>query len=301
MMRAHWRENMFNHGRWEGPILDQHMHLDRNNRFLDAVSEFVNSGGTAINLVHKPNFSNLPLSISDYQSAYHNTIEMAREIREKFGIQVSVILGPHPVSWEKQIHTIGLQESTSLHLQAVKLAIQYISLGEAVCLGEVGRPHYPVDSQIWDAANDLLLEIMKLAAEEKISIQLHVEDDGEKTYSDLAKLCDKAGLPRHLAIRHYAPANISSDFTHGLSVTVSVGKGSISKIVESLPNCNSYWGMETDFLDDKNRPGAVLGPKTIPKRTHQLTEKLRQSGYSVEQINEIIENIHFNWPQILYS
>ena len=301
MMRAHWRENMFNHGRWEGPILDQHMHLDRNNRFLDAVSEFVNSGGTAINLVHKPNFSNLPLSISDYQSAYHNTIEMAREIREKFGIQVSVILGPHPVSWEKQIHTIGLQESTSLHLQAVKLAIQYISSGEAVCLGEVGRPHYPVDSQIWDAANDLLLEIMKLAAEEKISIQLHVEDDGEKTYSDLAKLCDKAGLPRHLAIRHYAPANISSDFTHGLSVTVSVGKGSISKIIESLPNCNSYWGMETDFLDDKNRPGAVLGPKTIPKRTHQLTEKLRQSGYSVEQINEIIENIHFNWPQILYS
>ena len=301
MMRAHWRENMFNHGRWEGPILDQHMHLDRNNRFLDAVSEFVNSGGTAINLVHKPNFSDLPLSISDYQSAYDNTIEMAREIREKFGIQVLVILGPHPVSWEKQIHTIGLQESTSLHLQAVKLAIQYISSGEAVCLGEVGRPHYPVDSQIWDAANDLLLEIMKLAAEEKISIQLHVEDDGEKTYSDLAKLCDKAGLPRHLAIRHYAPANISSDFTHGLSVTVSVGKGSISKIIESLPNCNSYWGMETDFLDDKNRPGAVLGPKTIPKRTHQLTEKLRQSGYSVEQINEIMENIHFNWPQILYS
>ena len=301
MMRAHWRENMFNHGRWEGPILDQHMHLDRNNRFLDAVSEFVNSGGTAINLVHKPNFSDLPLSISDYQSAYDNTIEMAREIREKFGIQVLVILGPHPVSWEKQIHTIGLQESTSLHLQAVKLAIQYISSGEAVCLGEVGRPHYPVDSQIWDAANDLLLEIMKLAAEEKISIQLHVEDDGEKTYSDLANLCDKAGLPRHLAIRHYAPANISSDFTHGLSVTVSVGKGSISKIIESLPNCNSYWGMETDFLDDKNRPGAVLGPKTIPKRTHQLTEKLRQSGYSVEQINEIIENIHFNWPQILYS
>ena len=301
MMRAHWRENMFNHGRWEGPILDQHMHLDRNNRFLDAVSEFVNSGGTAINLVHKPNFSNLPLSISDYQSAYDNTIEMAREIREKFGIQVLVILGPHPVSWEKQIHTIGLKESTSLHLQAVKLAIQYISSGEAVCLGEVGRPHYPVDSQIWDAANDLLLEIMKLAAEEKISIQLHVEDDGEKTYSDLANLCDKAGLPRHLAIRHYAPANISSDFTHGLSVTVSVGKGSISKIIESLPNCNSYWGMETDFLDDKNRPGAVLGPKTIPKRTHQLIEKLRQSGYSVEQINEIIENIHFNWPQILYS
>ena len=284
MMRAHWRENMFNHGRWEGPILDQHMHLDRNNRYLDAVSEFVNSGGTAINLVHKPDFSNLPLSISDYQLAYGDTIDMAREIREKFGIKVSVILGPHPISWEKQIHTIGLEESTQLHLEAVKLAIQYISSGDAVCLGEVGRPHYPVDKGIWNAANDLLLEIMKLAAEEKISIQLHVEDNGEKTYSDLAKLCDKAGFPRHLAIRHYAPANIRNDFTHGLSVTVSVGKDSISKIVESLPYCKSYWGMETDFLDDINRPGAVLGPKTIPKRTHQLANKLIESGLSLIHI-----------------
>tara|TARA_B100001093_G_scaffold339830_1_gene324603 strand:- start:1728 stop:2606 length:879 start_codon:yes stop_codon:yes gene_type:complete len=292
---------MFNQGQWEGPILDQHMHLDRNNRYLSAISEFINSGGTAINLVHKPNFSDLPLTISDYQLAYDDTIDMAREIREKFGIKVSVILGPHPVSWEKQVHTIGLQESTFLHLQAVKLAIKYISSGEAVCLGEVGRPHYPVSLEIWDAANDLLLEIMKLAAEAKISIQLHVEDDGEKTYSDLAKLCDMASLPRHLAIRHYAPANIDSEFTHGLSVTVSVGKDSISKIVESLPNCNSYWGMETDYLDDKNRPGAVLGPKTIPKRTNQLIEKLGESGYSKEEINDIVENIHSNWPQILYS
>ncbi len=300
-MRAPWRENMFNQGQWEGPILDQHMHLDRNNRYLSAISEFINSGGTAINLVHKPNFSDLPLTISDYQLAYDDTIDMAREIREKFGIKVSVILGPHPVSWEKQVHTIGLQESTFLHLQAVKLAIKYISSGEAVCLGEVGRPHYPVSLEIWDAANDLLLEIMKLAAEAKISIQLHVEDDGEKTYSDLAKLCDMASLPRHLAIRHYAPANIDSEFTHGLSVTVSVGKDSISKIVESLPNCNSYWGMETDYLDDKNRPGAVLGPKTIPKRTNQLIEKLGESGYSKEEINDIVENIHSNWPQILYS
>ena len=223
-MRAPWRENMFNKGRWEGPILDQHMHLDRNNRYFSAISEFINSGGTAINLVHKPNFSDLPSTISDYRLAYDDTIDMAREIREKFGIKVSVILGPHPVSWEKQVHTIGLQESTSLHLQAVKLAIKYISSGEAVCLGEVGRPHYPVSLEIWNAANDLLLEIMKLAAEAKISIQLHVEDDGEKTYSDLAKLYDMASLPRHLAIRHYAPANIDSEFTHGLSVTVSVGK-----------------------------------------------------------------------------
>ena len=169
-MRALWREIMFVNGHWKGPILDQHIHLDRNNRYLDAISEFINSGGTGINLVHKPDFMNLPRNITEYKLAYENTLEMAQEIREKFGIEVSVILGPHPVSWEKQIHDIGIQNSTILHLQAVKLAIEYISSGHAVCLGEVGRPHYPVDSEVWKSANEMLLEIMKLAAEAKISI-----------------------------------------------------------------------------------------------------------------------------------
>jgi TatD-related deoxyribonuclease len=277
------------------------MHLDRKNRFFEAVNEFIISGGTAINLVHKPDFSNLPKTPSDYRKAYQNTLEMATEVRNKFGITVSVILGPHPVAWEHQIHTMGLEKSSFLHLQAVKIALEYISSGHAICLGEVGRPHYPVSDEIWDASNDLLLKIMKLAAEAKTSIQLHVEDNGEKTYSDLAILCDKAKLSRHLAIRHYAPANISEEFTHGLSVTVSVGKDSISKIVETLPMSNSYWGMETDFLDDEKRPGAVLGPKTIPKRTQQLSSLLIKNGYSEGQVSEILNNIHFNWPQILYS
>ncbi len=292
---------MFENGRWIGPILDQHIHLDRNNRFLEAINEFVISGGTAINLVHKPDFSNLPKSPSDYREVYQNTLQMAEEVRDKFGITVSVILGPHPVAWEHQIHTMGLEKSTSLHLQAVKIALEYISSGDAICLGEVGRPHYPVSDEIWKASNNLLLEIMKLAAEAKTSIQLHVEDNGEKTYSDLAILCDKAKLSRHLAIRHYAPPDISEEFTHGLSATVSVGKGSLSKIVETLPRSNSYWGMETDFLDDAKRPGAVLGPKTIAKRTQQLSSLLIENGYSKKQVSVILNNIHFNWPQIIYS
>lgn len=31
--------------------------------------------------------------------------------------------------------------------------------------------------------------------------------------------------------------------------------------------------METDYLDDLSRPGAVLGPKTVPKRTLDFIKK----------------------------
>ncbi|DAC61881.1 MAG TPA: hypothetical protein D7I10_05215, partial [Candidatus Poseidoniales archaeon] len=64
-----------------------------------------------------------------------------------------MVLGPHPVVWEKQIHTLGMETSTQLHLDSVELALNYCAEGKAVALGEVGRPHYSVSEEIWSAAN----------------------------------------------------------------------------------------------------------------------------------------------------
>ena len=49
-------------GRWQGPVVDQHIHLDRSNRYLAAVEEFVRVGGTGMMLVHKPSFGGKPVS-----------------------------------------------------------------------------------------------------------------------------------------------------------------------------------------------------------------------------------------------
>ena len=289
-------------GRWTGPILDQHMHLDRSNRFLDAVSEFTLAGGTGIMLVHKPSFSSgLPTDLDGYRAAYSDTLGMAEEVRAAYGIEVGVILGPHPVVWEHQIEPLGLKRATELHLEAVSLALDLIEAGDAVCLGEVGRPHYQVSDEIWSAANEMLREIMAMAAGAGTSIQLHVEDNGETTCRELAALCDEAGLPRDRAIRHYAPADIGDDFTHGLAATVSVGRGSVETITTSAASASAPWGMETDFLDDPRRPGAVLGPKTVPKRTQQLCAALQAAGWDDDEVSELMNNIHNDWPSQLYS
>lgn len=289
-------------GLWTGAILDQHLHLDRSNKFLDAISEFTRSGGTGIMLVHKPGFSAaLPTDLDGYRAAYADTLSMADEVRDEFGIDVGVVLGPHPVAWAHQIEPLGLERSTELHLEAVGLALEHIEAGEAVCLGEVGRPHYPVDEQTWAAANDLLLEVMSLAAGAGTPIQLHVEDNGEATCRELAGMCDKAGLPRDRAIRHYAPADVSADFTHGLAATVSVGKRSTQGLAETARSAASPWGMETDFLDDPRRPGAVLGPKTVPKRTQQLCSALLSADWSDDEVSDLMMSIHSEWPADLYS
>lgn len=289
-------------GRWTGPILDQHMHLDRSNRFLDAVSEFTLAGGTGIMLVHKPNFSSdLPTDLDGYRAAYSDTLSMAEEVRAAYGIEVGVVLGPHPVVWEHQIVPLGIKRATELHLEAVSLALDHIEAGDAVCLGEVGRPHYRVSDEIWDSANEMLREIMAMAAGAGTSIQLHVEDNGETTCRELATLCDEAGLARNRAIRHYAPANVGANFTHGLAATVSVGKGSVEAITATAASANAPWGMETDFLDDPRRPGAVLGPKTVPKRTQQLCTALQAADWDDDKVSELLNSIHNDWPSQLYS
>ena len=293
---------MLEKGKWVGPIIDQHMHLDRTNLFLDAVADFSSSGGTGIMLVHKPSFSDsLPTNLEGYREAYSDTISMAEEVRREFGLEVGVVLGPHPVAWEKQIPDLGIEESTELHLEAVSLALDYIDAGNAHCLGEVGRPHYPVEEEIWTRANDLLLEILKMASLSKTSVQLHVEENQKATYDDLSYLCTLSGIPSDRAIRHFAPPNVSADFTNGLSATVNVGKGSIETIVQTARDASSPWGMETDFLDDNRRPGAVLGPKTVPRRTQELCSSLLSKGWSENEVETLLEKVHYEWPKSLYG
>ena len=293
---------MLEKGKWVGPIVDQHMHLDRTNLFLDAVADFSSSGGTGIMLVHKPSFSHtLPVNLEGYREAYSDTISMADEVRKEFGLEVGVVLGPHPVAWEKQIPELGIEASSELHLEAVSLALEYIDSGHAHCLGEVGRPHYPVREEIWERANDLLLEILSMASSSRTSVQLHVEENGHTTYNELSQLCISSGISSERAIRHFAPPNVSADFTHGLSATVNVGKGSVETIVETAREAKSPWGMETDFLDDNRRPGAVLGPKTVPKRTQELCSSLLYEGWSENEVESLLTKVHSEWPESLYG
>ena len=141
-------------------------------------------------LVHKPEFSrSLPTDRQGYEKVYSETISMAEEIRRNFDLEVGVALGPHPVTWENQIANLGLKKSTELHLEAVSLALEHIDSGTANCLGEVGRPHYPVAEEIWEEANEMLLEILSMASSAKTSVQLHVEDNDDVTCQELSQLC----------------------------------------------------------------------------------------------------------------
>ena len=273
----------------------------RQGQGIEAAKAFKASGGTSIILVHKPNFSSLPINGEGYRAAYSSTLEMADHIRKKVDIGVGVILGPHPVAWDQQADEIGVQAASEIHLEAVSIALDHVNERDAVGLGEVGRPHYAVSEERWEYANDLLIDVLKMAKEDDSAVQLHVEENGEETCRTIDAIRSKSGLDRKKTVRHYAPPNLSDTFRSKLPCTVSVGRGSITQIIHSWNEGAAYWGMETDYLDDPRRPGAVLGPRTVPRRTKELCDEWIGSGKKEQTLDELLHRVNRDWIESIYG
>lgn len=285
---------------WQGPILDNHFHLNRKGRYLDAAKDFKNAGGTSIVLVHCPDFSAPPTTKLGHRESYQNTISMAESVRKEVGIGVRVVLGPHPaafahqfINWVEGDGNQGREKAMQNYRDSIDEAVKFYHEGNAHAIGEVGRPHWDVSDEIWDLSNELLLDTMKFAANDGFALQLHVEGELESTYADMAAMADKAGLAKDRLVRHYSPPNVSSEITQGLTPSVLIGKGALETLMDTAGSSSHGFLLETDYMDDLRRPGAVLGPKTVPKRTHQLVT----AGID----EELMWKAHVDLPNRLYG
>jgi len=285
---------------WQGPILDNHFHLNRNGRYLDAAKEFKNAGGTSVVLVHCPDFSAPPTTKLGHRKSYQNTINMAESVRKEVGLGVRVVLGPHPaafahqfIKWVEEDGNQGRGKAIQNYRDSIDEAVKFYHEGKAHAIGEVGRPHWEVSDEIWDLSNELLLDTMKFAASDGFALQLHVEGELESTYADMAAMADKAGLSRDRLVRHYSPPNVTSEITQGLTPSVLIGKGALETLINTAGSSSHGFLLETDYMDDLRRPGAVLGPKTVPKRTHQLIT----AGID----EELMWRAHVELPNRLYG
>lgn len=285
--------------KWTGPILDNHFHLNRNGRFLEAARDFKHVGGTDLVLVHCPDFSAPPTTKKGHTETYADTVKMAEEVRKEIGLGVRVVLGPHPAAfahqfsaWIEESGEQGAERAMENYRNSIDAALAFVHEGKAHAIGEVGRPHWEVEQRIWDLSNTLLLETMHLAHQEGIALQLHVEGELESTYNDMVSMAKKAGLAEKKLIRHYAPPNVAQKMTRGITPSVLIGKGAIEELMSTVESCSNGFLLETDYMDDLRRPGAVLGPKTVPKRTHQLLEAGLDEDFLWKAHQELAEDLY---------
>jgi len=270
-------------------VFDNHLHLRRDGRFIDAVKDFKKAGGTHFVLCQYP-MPDLVIKNKSYSEAYQITLDMAEEIRSKVNIGVFVTVGPYPVDYLFFKEKSNRKTAIALMKKGMNEASVLCQEKKCIGIGEIGRPHFPVDEQIIIDSNEILLYGMQKAKEVDVPVILHTESTTPESCKEFMKMGKKAGLKTDKIVKHYSPPLILEDENYGLMPSVLASK----KNIIAAANKGSRFMLETDYIDDPKRPGAVLGPKTIPKKTFSLLE----SGVLTE---DQVFKIHKENPEKTYK
>ena len=264
-------------------IFDNHLHLRRNGRFIEAVKDFKKAGGTHLILCQYP-MPELVIKEKSYKPAYKETLDMANEIRKKVDIGIFITVGPYPVDYLSLIKHFDRKKTIEIMKKGIDEAANLINENKVVGIGEIGRPHFTVDEKIIRDSNEILSYAMKIASEINSPVILHTESTTAKQCKELVEMGRKEGLAADKIVKHYSPPLILSQENFGLVPSVLASKKNILNAAKK----GTRFMMETDYIDDPRRPGAVLGPKTVPKRSFELLEKNILSESELNIIHKII-------------
>jgi len=247
------------------PVLDDHLHLDPvNGRGAAAAEDFAAAGGTHLLVLNKPSWDLVGevTGGEDFREAFELTCEVTRKASEELAGRAWPVLGVHPALVSQLVDRgYDPEEARDLMQAGLDVAAEFVADGPALAL-KSGRPHYEVDDAVWAASNEVMRYAFELGAEVGSAVQLHTE--GGEEFAELAGWAEDAGLPRERVVKHY-----SSGPVEGPVPSVISHKDELRAAVDS----GEPFMMETDFIDDPDRPGAVLGPKTVPRRTRWLAEE----------------------------
>ena len=267
------------------PVLDDHCHLDpERGRGVEAVREFARAGGTHLLIVNQPSWKLgvEPGTGEDFRPVFETTEAVAEEATGALPGRARPVLGVHPTLISRLVDDRGMDPADAADLMRAGLdvAAEHAADGPGVAL-KSGRPHYEVPDDVWDASNAVLRHALSLAAETGVACQLHTESTDDLT--EVGEWAEAAGLPAEQVVKHYAGGTCA-----GVTPSVIARKDDLRDAVDA----GEPFMLETDFLDDPDRPGAVLGPKTVPRRT----EWLREEGH-----DEALRLAHVQTPGRVYG
>ena len=251
------------------PILDNHAHLEPLlGRNIEAVRDFERAGGTHIIISHLP-YDHLRVSAAeDFRKGFDETVRLTGRVGSETGVRAFATVGPYPVELLHLEKRFGLERAKDIMMEGMDIAAEFVREGRALAIGEVGRPHFPVSDEELSASNEVMSYAMSLGKGLGCAVVLHTESATPDSMRELAGMADRAGLPRWRLVKHYCPPLVLEEENHGLMPSVLAGKDAVREALRK----GTRFMMETDFLDDPRRPGAVLDIKTVPRRTITMME-----------------------------
>ncbi len=269
-----------------GRIYDNHFHLNFDGNYMESVNRFRNSGGTAINL------TNLPVhgdnSQDHYVNMYGKHLAMAENVRKLSGLDVIVTIGPYPMD----LFTIwnDITEGEKMAMLGIDQAAKLIQDHRAHAIGEIGRPHFKVDSKIMEACSRVMEHAFSTCSDLKVPVILHTEDLDASSVVELEKMAVKCGLNPSMVVKHHAiPLNLDS----GSGITFSI-PANRSALRDSMKYQKDFM-LETDHINDPQDPGKFLPADAVPKRAEWILQEYGDRG------KEKLRKAFIDLPEKLFS
>jgi TatD-related deoxyribonuclease len=273
------------------PVVDHHCHLSPGGEGVEAARRFAREGGTHLFLTTH-NWSHGPVgSVADYRRQFESIETLGRRIGSETTVTPFLVVAPYPVDLLTTAEERGTSSAVELHKQVLDLAGDWVREHRAVALGEVGWPHFPIPEDRHQAALEVFDHALGVARDVGCPVVVHCEEltaDGYRALSDRART---AGLPPERVIKHYARTYLPAAERAGITPSFLARKETLSHALES----GGPWMLETDFLDDPHRPGAVLDLATIPRRAARI---LREHPEQAERLRiPFVESIRkiYGW------
>jgi TatD-related deoxyribonuclease len=270
---------------YDGPVLDDHCHLDPvTGRGAEAAAEYADAGGTHLLVVNKPSWYLVEPGTEEsiFRETFEVTIEVVDAASDELPGRAWPVLGVHPALISTLVDEEGYDppEAAEIMKAGLDVAAEFVADRPALAL-KSGRPHYDVEEAVWAASNAVMRHAFDLAGEVGCAVQLHTEASQDLTA--VAEWAEAAGLPRERVVKHYAGGRLA-----GPTKSVIARKDEIEVAIEE----GEPFVLETDFLDDPDRPGAVLGTKTVPRRTRWMAAE----GWS-----DACRRAHVETPAAVYG
>lgn len=265
------------------PVLDNHCHIDpRNGEGIDAVKKFARSGGTHMCIVNKPSWS---LGVEaeegdDFRAVFDETLRTVEDASGVLEGEAFAVLGVHPALISRLVERTSVERAEEIMKDGLEVAAEYVEKSEVIAL-KSGRPHYDVSDEVWKASNRVMKHAFKLGAEADFPVQLHTEE-GED-FSDIREKAERVGMPPDRVVKHYASPGVSA-----VQRSVLARK---EWAFEAAEDGRDFF-LETDYIDDPDRPGAVLGTRTVPRRVEALVDE----GY-----DDAVERACVGLPEEVYG
>ena len=257
-----------------GRVFDNHFHLNYNGNFVESAKRFKKAGGTSINLTNLPDYS---IPVRDYyETVYQRTIAMAERVSGDLQMDVVVTIGPYPLDLINL--SKNMEESVEMVKEGIMRAIRLCDMGKANAIGEIGRPHFPVDSKYMEKSNEILEYAFSLCKDSGIPAILHTEDLNEEGIREIENMASRAGMKGEMVVKHHAkPENLSVNSS--INMSIPANRSDLRKALET----GKFFLMETDFVDDPSRPEKYLPADAVPNRAIWIEQEYEERGREILQ------------------